>query len=216
MSEQGEPIDYCTVEIELFWHPEQTGDALKLRAPPRPVVPQETVLAELPPLPPPQVWDGINGLAAIPVDTPRIVSDFQVLQLVAVVPEGVHSLSIRSSDHVAGSVYRATVWVGAPSNTNARLMVVTRNNHHEIDMKVDLHSPAANEPPGNALRCGIEQQADGWRRIWVDLKLSDGNIVVAFFFLESGSNFHVFKPKGQRLLLGGFDIVRLHETAGST
>jgi predicted O-methyltransferase YrrM len=222
VSEQGEPIDFCTAEIELFWRPEQTGDALKLRAPPRPVVPQETVLAELPPLPPPLVWDGINGLAAIPVDTPRIAADFQVLQLVAVAPEGVHSLSIRSSDHVAGGVYRATFWVGAPSNTNARLMVRDSENPrtggpaHEIDMKVDLRSLATIESRGNTLGCGVEQQADGWRRIWVDLKLSDGNIVVAFFFLESGSNFHVFKPKGQRLLLGGFDIVRLHETAGST
>ena len=47
VSEQGEPIDFCTAEIELFWHPEQSNDALKLRAPPRPVVPQESVLAEL-------------------------------------------------------------------------------------------------------------------------------------------------------------------------
>ena len=114
VSEQGEPIDFCTAEIELFWHPEQTNNALKLRAPPRPIVPRETALAELPPLPSPQVWDGITGLAAIPVDTPRIVADFQVLQLVAVAPEGVHSLSMRSSGHVAGGVYRATIWVGAP------------------------------------------------------------------------------------------------------
>jgi predicted O-methyltransferase YrrM len=221
VSEQGEPIDFCTAEIELFWRPEQAHDALKLRAPPRPVVPQETVLAELPPLPSALAWDGINGLAAIAVDTPpSIVADFPVLQLVAVAPEGVHSLSIRSSGH-GGGVYRATVWVGAPSNANVRLMARDSENPrtgspaHEIDIKVDLHSLVTIESLGNALRCGVEQQADGWRRIWVDLKVSDGNIAVALFLLESGSNFHVFKPKAQRLLLGGFDIVRLHETAGS-
>lgn len=215
VSEQGEPIDFCTAEIELFWHPEQSNDALKLRAPPRPVVPQESVLAELTPLLSPQVWDGITGLAVIPVDTPRIVADFRVLQLVAVAPEGVHSLSMRSSGHVAGGVYRATVWVGAPSNANVRLMARNSENPrtgsptNEIDVKVDLHSLATIEANSDVLGCGAEQQADGWRRIWVDLKVSDGNIVVALFFLESGSNFHVFKPKGQRLLLGGFDIVRL-------
>ena len=204
VSEQGEPIDFCTAEIELFWHPEQGNHALKLRAPPRPVVPQESVLVDLPPLLSPQMWDGITGLAAIPVDTPRIATGFhgfQVLQLVAVEPEGVHSLSMRSSGHVAGSVYRATIWVGAPSNANVRLIARdsedprTGNPTNEIDVKVDLHSLAANEPHGNVLGCGVEQQADGWRRIWVDLKLSDGNIVVALFLLESGSNFHVFKPK---------------------
>jgi predicted O-methyltransferase YrrM len=216
VSEHGEPIDFCTAEIELFWRPDQANDALKLRAPPRPVVPQETVLAELPTLPSPLAWDGINGLAAIPVDTPRIVADFQVLQLVAVAPEGVHSLSIRSSGHVAGSVYRATVWVGAPSNANVRLMVRDSENPrtgsptHEIDMKVDLHSLAMIESNADVLRCGAEQQADGWQRIWVDLQSSDGNIVAALFFLEIGSNFHVFQPKGQRLLLGGFDIIRRH------
>ena len=221
VSKQGEPIDFCTAEIELFWRPEQAHDAMKLRAPPRPVVPQETVLAELPPLPSALVWDGINGLAAIAVDTPpSIVADFPVLQLVAVAPEGVHSLSIRSSGH-GGGVYRATVWVGAPSNANVRLMARNSENPrtgspaHEIDIKVDLHSLATIESLGNALRSGVEQQADGWRRIWVDLKVSDGDIAVALFLLESGSSFHVFKPKAQRLLLGGFDIVRLHETAGS-
>ncbi|HMG77352.1 MAG TPA: hypothetical protein VK591_01625, partial [Xanthobacteraceae bacterium] len=163
----------------------------------------------------PRVWDGITGLAAIPVDTPRIVADFQVLQLVAVAPEGVHSLSMRSSGHVAGGVYRATVWVGAPSNANVRLMVRDSENPrtgsptNETDVKVDLHSLAMIESHGDVLESGVEQPADGWRRMWVDLKLSDGNIVVALFFLESGSNFHVFKPKGQRLLLGGFDIIRL-------
>src|SRR5580692_401406 len=222
VSEQGEPIDFCTAEIELFWHPEQSNHALKLRAPPRPVVPQESVLGDLPPLPSPQMWDGITGLAAIPVDTPRIATGFQVLQLVAVAPEGVHSLSMRSTGHVAGSVYRATIWVGAPSNANVRLIARdsedprTGNPTNEIDVKVDLHSLAANEPHGNALGCGVEQQADGWRRIWVDLKLSDGNIVVALFLLESGSNFHVFKPRGQRLLLGGFDFVRLDTAAHPT
>lgn len=220
VSQQGEPIDFCTAEIELFWHPEETNNALKLRAPPRPILPRETALAELPPLPSPQVWDGITGLAAIPVDTPRIVADFQVLQLVAAAPEGVHSLSMRSSGHVAGGVYRATIWVGAPSNANMRLMVrdsenpQTRSPTNEIDVKVDLRSLAVIEPHGNMLGCGAEQQADGWQRIWVDLQSSDGNIVAALFFLESGSNFHVFKPKGQRLLLGGFDIVRLHAPAG--
>jgi hypothetical protein len=123
---------------------------------------------------------------------------------------------MRSSGHVAGGVYRATVWVGAPSNANVRLMARDSENPRnggptdEIDVKVDLQSLAMIESHGNMLGCGVEQQADGWRRIWVDLKLSDGNIVVALFFLESGSNFHVFKPKGQRLLLGGFDIVRRH------
>jgi predicted O-methyltransferase YrrM len=215
VSEQGEPIDFCTAEVELFWCPEQANDALKLLAPPRPVVPQESALAELPPLLSPQVWDGITGLAAIPLDTPRIVTDFQVLQLVAVAPEGVHSLSMRSSGHVAGSVYRATVWVGAPWNANVRLMARdsedprTGNPTNEIDVKVDLHSLAVIEPHGKVLGYGVEEQAGGWRRIWVDLKLSDENIAVALFFLESGSNFHVFKPRGQRLLLGGFDIARL-------
>jgi predicted O-methyltransferase YrrM len=216
VSEQGEPIDFCTAEIELFWHPEQGNDALKLRAPPRPVVPQESILAELPPLLSPQMWDGITGLAAIPVDTPRIATGFQVLQLVAVAPEGIHSLSMRSSGHVAGGVYRATIWVGAPSNANVRLMARdsedprTGDPTNEIDLKVDLQSLAMIESHGNMLGCGVEQRADGWRRIWIDVKLSDGNIVVALFFLESGSNFHVFKPKGQRLLLGGFDIIRRH------
>jgi predicted O-methyltransferase YrrM len=216
VSEQGEPIDFCTAEIELFWHPEQTNNPLKLRAPPRPIVPRETALAELPRLPSPQAWDGITGLAAIPADMPRIVADFQILQLIAVAPEGVHSLSMRSFGHAGGGVYRATVWVGAPPNVNVRLMARDSENPrtgsptNEIDLKVDLQSLAMIESHGNMLGCGVEQQADGWRRIWVDVKLSDGNTVVALFLLESGSNFHVFKPKGQRLLLGGFDIIRRH------
>jgi hypothetical protein len=170
----------------------------------------------LPPLSSPQAWDGIAGLAAIPADMPRIVADFQILQLIAVAPEGVHSISMRSSGHVGGGIYRATVWVGAPSNANVRLMARdseiprTGSPTNEIDLKVDLQSLAMIESHGNMLGCGVEQQADGWRRIWIDVKLSDGNIVVALFFLESGSNFHVFKPKGQRLLLGGFDIIRRH------
>jgi hypothetical protein len=212
VSEQGEPIDFCTAEIELFWHPDRGDGALKLRAPPRPVVPQETALAALPPLPPPFVWDGMTGLAAIAVEAPQVVAGCPVLQLVAVAPEGVHSLSVQSSGQVAGGTYRVTVWIGETLNTNLRLTArdtvnpKTGRPTREADVKINLHSLAMIESHGDVLNCGAERQADGWRRIWLDFTSSDGNIAVALFCLEAGSNFHVFNPKAQRLLFGGVEI----------
>jgi hypothetical protein len=214
-SEQGEPIDFCTVEIELFWHPEQINNSLKLRMPPRPVVPLETALAEMPRLRSDQSWDGISGLAATAADTARVIQDFQVLQLVAVAPEGVHCLSMRSSGHAAGGVYRVALWVGDPLNANVRLTTrdavdpATGKATNETDIKIDLQSLALIEADGDVPHWGAERKTDSWRKIWVDLTSLDGTITVALFFLETGSNFHVFSPKAQRMLFGGFDIARL-------
>lgn len=214
-SEQGEPIDFCTVEIELFWHPEQIDSSLKLRAPPRPVVPLETALAEMPPLLSDQAWDGMSGLAATAADTARVIHDFQVLQLLAVAPEGVHCLSIRSSGRAAGGVYRVAMWVGDPLNANVRLTTrdavdpATGKATNETDIKIDLQSLALIEADGDVPHWGAERKTGSWRKIWVDMTSSDGTITVALFLLEAGSNFHVFSPKAQRMLFGGFDIARL-------
>jgi predicted O-methyltransferase YrrM len=213
VSKQGEPIDFCTAELVLFWQPERVTGSLKLQAPPRLLLPQATTLHELRPFSGPREWDGIDGLAVVPIDAAPVVADFQILQLVAVATDEVHSLSMRSFGHVAGRIYRAKVWVGGPLNANVRLIVrdsidlQTGRPTNEIEIKVDLHSGVIIHSHGDLLRSGVEQRPDGWRVIWVDLRSADGNIFMALFLLEGGSNSHVFMPRVQRLLLGGFDIV---------
>jgi hypothetical protein len=50
----------------------------------------------------------------------------------------------------------------------------------------------------------VEEAADGWAKVWVDLRSRDGQIFASIGLLEG--NRHVFTAAGQSVIFGGFEI----------
>lgn len=171
----------------------------------------ETTVDDLPLLPSPAQWDFISGLRATPLDGPRIVDGQTPIQLTAVLPDGRHMLAMHLQGLVAGTVYRATVWLEAPVKTNAELAVrdsvdPQTGKAHESDVRFDLASGTPLTVQGNVLGQGIEHGHDDWLKLWVDFRTADGQLFVTVGMLEAGSNSQVFKSAGQQLTFGGIDV----------
>jgi Dolichyl-phosphate-mannose-protein mannosyltransferase len=177
-----------------------------------PEIGPETELNRLPELPKSMRWDQILGLNATALAGPQVIEGQTPLLLVAVNDDGRHALALHFRNFAPGGDYRATVWV--KSQTNIQLQVRDSVNSqtgkaNEGEARFNLATGASLMAQGNVIAQGVEQDADGWRKVWVELRTADGDIFVTVGMLEAGSNSHVFKGVGQQLILGGVEIVAL-------
>ena len=63
--------------------------------------------------------------------------------------------------------------------------------------RFDLAARSVVNSTGDILASGVEAAADGWVKLWVDLRSNDGQLFVTIGLLEGPSNLHVFKSAGQ-------------------
>ena len=185
------------------------------------IVTHVTSISELPPLPEsssaPNSWDLIEGLGADMVQASAVVPDQHILRLVAVgadsQSDGRHALGARFSGLASGGIYRATAWLKA--EPSVRVMIEARDS---IDpntgkpsnygiARFDLGARSVVDSTGDIIASGVEAAADDWVKLWVDLRSKDGEAFVTIGLLEGSNNRHVFKPAGQEVTFGGFEIL---------
>ena len=145
-----------------------------------------------------------------------MVSGWHILQLVAAGANGRsdirHALGGRFGGLAPGGIYRAVAWVKA--EPGVRVMIEARDS---IDShtgnasnyglaRFDLAAPTVLNSAGDILASGVEAAADGWLKVWVDLRSRDGQMFALLGLLEGRNNRHVFIAAGQRVIFGGFEI----------
>jgi hypothetical protein len=173
-------------------------------------------IRELPPLPKcpsgPDEWDLIEGLGAEMLDEPAVACGQRMLRLVAVPSDGRHALSARFGGLAPGAVYRAMSWIRAEPAAHVMIEVrdsVDTHTGQPSNYGVAHFNPAARsvtKSTGDILASGVDTAADGWLRVWADLRSKDGQIVVLIGLLEGSNDKHVFKGRGQEVTFGGFEI----------
>jgi hypothetical protein len=173
-------------------------------------------IRELPPLPKcpsgPDDWDLIEGLGVEILDEPAVACGQRVLRLVAVPSDGRHALSARFGGLAPGAVYRAMSWIRAEPGAHVMIEVRDSVDTHTGQPSnygvahFNLAALSVTKSTGDILDRGVDTAADGWLRVWADLRSKDGRIVVLIGLLEGRSDKHVFKGRGQEVTLGGFEI----------
>ena len=175
-----------------------------------------TTIGELPPLPEsstaPKGWDLIEGLNAEVFQGSELVAGQHILRLVAVGADQRHALGAVFDDLAPSGIYRAVGWVKAAPGV--RVMIEVRD---AVDPRTgkpsnygvaqfDLAARSVVNSSGDILASGVDEAADGWVKLWVDLRSKDGQIFASVGLLEG--NRHVFTAAGQSVIFGGFEISR--------
>jgi hypothetical protein len=186
------------------------------------IVTKVTTIGELPPLPESSAatngWDLIEGLSAEMVAGPAVVSGLRILRLVAVGVDNRHALSACFGDLAPGGIYRAIAWVKA--QLGARVMIEVRDSRdpHTGEpsnygvARFDLGARTVVNSTGDMIASGVEVAADGWVKLWIDLRSRDGQIFALIGLLEAHNNRHVFAAVNQwkqipeYVIFGGFEI----------
>jgi acyl carrier protein len=181
-----------------------------------------TDIRELPPLPEtpsePRQWHLIEGLNAEVIEGTPMVTGQHIMRLAAAGPEGRHALGARFGGFSPGGIYRAIAWV--KTEPGVRVMIEARDSEDPLTGKPSNYGVARSnlaahsivDVTGDIFNSGMETAEDGWQKIWVELRSSDGQVFVLMGLLEGSNNRHIFKERGQELTFGGFEIHPVHRT----
>ena len=187
-------------------------------APPREPAPSEGAIAEqtaLADLQPPTAsglaWIGIQGLNAEVEAADPIVAGRPILRLVAVPTEGRHYLAGQSTTLDKNRVYRITAWVKAAPGVKVEIEArdgINPRDGQPVNYGTAIFDPAArtvSTASGGLKDRGVEPGPGEWKKIWIDLKTADGQLVLAFGIISGDRKF--FKGDGRvGLTFGGIDI----------
>jgi hypothetical protein len=165
---------------------------------------------------------GANGRHALaarfhaPAPAESVLSDASLREILThfVEPGGIYRAVAWVKARFFGnpkSIYRATAWVKA--EPGVRLMIEARdsveprtgNPSNYGVAKFDLSARSVVDSTGNILASGVEAAADGWVKVWIDLRSRDGQIFALIGLLEGSNNQHVFTPADQSMIFGGFE-----------
>jgi hypothetical protein len=154
-------------------------------APSGPAITVQTVLADLPPSTTPGFTIlGILGLNAGVEEGSPVVSGQPILRLVAVPTSGRHYLAAQFTGLDKDRVYRITGWVKGSAAVKVEMQASDELNPRggtAANYGNAFFDPAAGtvwNASGLLKGRGIEQGPDEWRKIWIDLATSSGDIIV--------------------------------------
>jgi hypothetical protein len=179
-----------------------------------------TRLSDLPPLPKLSGaairWNLIEGLNVQVLQGTAIVPGQRILRLVAAGENRRHALGVQFGPLDRGRIYRASAWVKAA--VGARVMIEagdivdldTKNSLNAGVAQFDLASRSVINCNGDILASGVDVAADGWKKVWVDLRNRHRRIFASIGLLEAPDNYDIFAAAGQSMVLGGFEISPLH------
>jgi hypothetical protein len=139
----------------------------------------ETTLAELAPLQSPNLqWLGVANLNVHHETDRSVVSSQPVLQLIPTRQDGYHTLAGQIVGLKNNQVYRITAWIKTIGGENVELNMTDQPNRNSSSVIFDLSQYAVLSKP-DAAKAGIEQDTDGWLKVWLDLATSDGEFTFA-------------------------------------
>lgn len=169
-----------------------------------PTATNETPQAELPLLTTPGVtWAGIAGLNVQRIEQSPAVAGEPVLRLTAVPKTDRHTLVAKYTGLPKG-LYRVAIWVKPLAGANFALEAADLARSHG-SATFDLAEQRVLVGPA---RSGIEQGGDGWQKVWIDLRTSTGQLIVAMHVTEGIDG--TFQGNGKRgVVFGGLAADRL-------
>ena len=182
-------------------------------APSGPVLTVETAFADLPrPTTPGFTLLGILGLNARVEEGSPVVSGQPILRLVAVPTNGRHYLAAQFTGLNKDQVYRATAWVKGSAAVGVEMQAADElkpRSGAPTNYGNALFDPAA----GSVLNAaglikgrGVEGGPDDWRKVWIDLTTSSGELALVVGLVSKAGI--EFTGDGRlTLILGGIEAV---------
>jgi hypothetical protein len=161
-------------------------------------------------------WDVFDGLHAEVIEGTPVVHGQQILRLAAV-GDGRHALGARFGGLVLGGIYRTVTWVKTEPDTQVMIEVHDSVNPHTKEhsnygvARFNLATRSIMNVVGDIRNSKVEAAKDGWQKISVELRSTDGDVFVLVGLLEGSRGRHVFKEQGQEVTFGGFDIFEVRQ-----
>jgi hypothetical protein len=182
----------------------------------------ETVLADLPPLTTSGFsFIGIQGLNAV-VEARDPVVPGPILHLVAAPTSGPHYFAAHSTTLKKNQVYRIAAWVKVSPGAKVQMQVSDELKPRGSlpanygSASFDLATNTVLSSSGGLKGRGIEQGPEGWRKIWVDLATSGGEMVLTLRLVSSEAG-ESFKGDGQLgLTFGGIELAEQNAVTAET
>jgi hypothetical protein len=153
-------------------------------------------------------WTVLRGLNAQTASARSAVADQPVLRLIATPDDDGHTLAAQLTGLNPNQIYRIAAWVKPVDGGNAELAAYDRsdldrppNSGHAT---FDLYNHEVMEAVG-VKESDIEQHADNWQKIWIDLATSDGEFVL-IIRPAKGKSLQFVGDGRLGLMFGGFTI----------
>ena len=151
-------------------------------------------------------WIGIAHLNAQPQAGMSVVTGQPVLRLITTPQDGYHTIAGKFRRLSPNQVYRITAWVKPEADSDVQLELGDSANGQPLNHAVaifDLARRITISTDAAAKQHGIDEGPDGWRKVWLDMMTSDGEIVVVLRPTAGGAV--TFMGDGRRgIVLGGF------------
>ena len=124
-------------------------------------------------------WAGIEHLNVKPESGAPVVTGQPILRLLTT-QEGFHLLAGQFNGLNKNQVYRLTAWVKPEAGGNVQFEAQARGqpvNHAVAIFNLSNHAVLSTDSAVN--QRGVDEGADGWEKVWLDLMTTDGHIDVA-------------------------------------
>jgi hypothetical protein len=152
-------------------------------------------------------WAVVRGLNVQALDADAVVTGQPVLRLIATPNDKGHTLAFRLTGLNKNQAYRISAWVKPVAGGNVELAAF---DHPDADTQpnsaeavFDLYNHQVLHSFGAAQR-DIEQHANYWQKVWIELATSDGQFMVAV--RPAKGREHVFDGDGRiGVIFGGVE-----------
>jgi hypothetical protein len=152
-------------------------------------------------------WDGIEGLAADPLDVLAVTHE-SPLGLTATPTTGRHRLGIKIRGIDTDQIYRVSASLKAASPVNLYLELRDDAATHYGKASFKLHGAAVYGADPAIIAFGLTSETNGWTRIWAEMKFT-GDLAVAYVWLANSLGKPEFLGDGRAgITFGGINIVR--------
>jgi hypothetical protein len=152
-------------------------------------------------------WAGIARLNAQAQSGVSVVTGQPVLRLITTPQDSYHTISGQFRRLSTNQVYRITAWIKPEAGSNVELELSDSANRTPLNHAVaifDLARRTVISTNVASKQRGIDEGPDGWKKVWLDLMTSDGEIIVTLRPAVGGAV--TFRGDGQvGVLLGGFE-----------
>jgi hypothetical protein len=153
-------------------------------------------------------WAGIAHLHAEPQTGMSVVAGQPILKLVTTPQDGYHTIAGQFRGLSKNQVYRVTAWVKPAGGGNVEFEISDGAIGQPFNHAVAIFSLGARAVVSTdvaAKQRGIDQGPGSWRKVWLDMMTSNGDIIVTLRPAVGGGV--IFKGDGQLgVILGGVEV----------
>jgi hypothetical protein len=153
-------------------------------------------------------WAGIAHLHVEPQTGTSVVAGQPILKLVTTPQDGYHTIAGQFRGLSKSQVYRVTAWVKPEAGGSVELETsdgaIGQPFNHAVAI-FNLGARAVIDTDVAAKQRGIDRGPNNWRKVWLDMMTSNGDIIVALRPTVGGGV--SFKGDGRLgVILGGVEV----------